>query len=144
MPFTSLFMNFSFFSYCIGNFHKSIEGFAYQNVIFELLILVKRWGLALGNVVLADYMSHVMRKPVYTLCEQQRPRSACASAPSDQHLCCSLLRWYSIFSFYIWNCKPLHSFCGCTGRFVSYLVANPEDKFSRDLAHIMSACLLFQ
>ena len=29
-------------------------------------------------------MSHVMRKPVYVMCEQQRRRSACASAQSDQ------------------------------------------------------------
>ena len=26
-----------------------------------------------------------MRKPVYAICEQQRRRSACASAQSDQH-----------------------------------------------------------
>ena len=31
-------------------------------------------------------MSHVMRKPVYVICEQQRCRSACASTQSDQHL----------------------------------------------------------
>ena len=37
-------------------------------------------------------MSHVVRKPVYAICEQQRHRSACASAQSDQHLCCSLPR----------------------------------------------------
>ena len=35
-------------------------------------------------------MSHVIRKPVFAICEQQRRRSACASAQSDQHLCCSL------------------------------------------------------
>ena len=29
-------------------------------------------------------------------------------------------------SFYIRNFKTLASFCGCAGRFVSYLVANPE------------------
>ena len=28
-------------------------------------------------------MSHIMRKPVYATCEQQRRRSACASAQSD-------------------------------------------------------------
>ena len=32
-----------------------------------------------------------MRKPVYSICEQQRRRSACAFGQSDQHLCCSLL-----------------------------------------------------
>ena len=31
-----------------------------------------------------------MRKPVYAICEQQRRRSTCASAQSDQRLCCSL------------------------------------------------------
>ena len=31
-------------------------------------------------------LSHIMRKPVYAICEQQRCRSACASARSDQHL----------------------------------------------------------
>ena len=34
------------------------------------------------------------------------------------------------------NFKPLLSFCGCADRFVSYLVANPEDRFSRDEAQI--------
>ena len=32
-------------------------------------------------------MRHVMRKPVYAICEQQRRRSSCASAQSDQRLC---------------------------------------------------------
>ena len=38
------------------------------------------------------YLSHVMRKPVLAICGQQRRRSACASAQSDQRLCYSLLR----------------------------------------------------
>ena len=33
-------------------------------------------------------MSHMMRKPVYAICEQQRCRSACAAAQSGQRLCC--------------------------------------------------------
>ena len=41
-----------------------------------------------GDILLGFYnMSHVMRKPVYSICEQQRRRSACASAQSDQRLC---------------------------------------------------------
>ena len=32
-------------------------------------------------------MSDVMRKPFYAICEQQRRRSACASAQSNQRLC---------------------------------------------------------
>ena len=31
--------------------------------------------------------------------------------------------------------KPLASRCGCAGRFESYLVANPENRFSRDEAY---------
>ena len=31
---------------------------------------------------------------------------------------------------------PLASFSGCIGQFESYLVANPEDRFSRDEAHM--------
>ena len=35
-------------------------------------------------------MNHVIRKSVYDICEQQRRRSAIASAQSDQCLCRSL------------------------------------------------------
>ena len=49
----------------------------------------------------------------YVICEQQRRRSACASPQSDLHLCCSLLGWYNISSFYSRNFKTLASFCGC-------------------------------
>ena len=37
------------------------------------------------------HMSHIMRKPVYAICEQHRRRSACASVQSDQRLCLSCL-----------------------------------------------------
>ena len=77
-----------------------------------------------------------MRKLVLAICEQYRRRSACACAQSDQHLCFSLLDRIITLKIYIQNSKPLASFCGCAGRFVSYLVENPEDRFSRDEAHI--------
>ena len=38
------------------------------------------------------YLSYVMRKPAFAICEQQRRKSACASAQSDQRLRYSLLR----------------------------------------------------
>ena len=85
------------------------------------------------------YLSHVMRKTVLAICEQQSCRSACASAQSDQHLCCSLPRYCNRSSFYMRNLKPPPSFCSCAGRFVSYLVGNPEDRFSHDEAHLSSA-----
>ena len=62
----------------------------------------------------------------YVICEQQRRRSACASAQSDQRL-----------SFCIRNLKPLPSLCGCADRFECTLVENPEDRFSRDEAQII-------
>ena len=80
-----------------------------------------------------------MRKPAFAICEQQRRRSACASAQSVQRLCYSLLRQGNTSSFYIQNFIPLASLYCCAGRFESYLVGNPEDKFSRDEAHIIAA-----
>ena len=35
------------------------------------------------------------------------------------------------------NFKTLASLCSWGGQFESYLVANPEDRFSRHMAHIM-------
>ena len=57
-------------------------------------------------------MSHVMRKPVYAICKKRRRRSVCASTKAQIRLPI------------IWYFKPLASFCGCIGRFESYLVAN--------------------
>ena len=74
----------------------------------------------------SSYLSHVMRKPVYAICEQQRCKPAYAFAQSDQRLCCSLPRQSNTTSFYIKNFKPLASFCGWAGRFESYLVEKPQ------------------
>ena len=49
-------------------------------------------------------MSHVMRKPVYVICEQQKRRLACASAQSDQRCLVSiipLLAIYEILRLYL-------------------------------------------
>ena len=45
-------------------------------------------------------MRHVMRKAIYAKCDQQRHRSACASAQSDQCICRSLPGKYNSFSCY--------------------------------------------
>ena len=45
-----------------------------------------------GKWYMSYSLSHIIRKPVFAICDQQRCRSACAFAQSDQHLCCSLLR----------------------------------------------------
>ena len=60
----------------------------------------------------------------YDICEQQRCRSACESPQSDQHLCCSLLRYYDMYTCYIQSFKILASFCSWAGWFESYLVEN--------------------
>ena len=62
----------------------------------------------------------------YAICEQQRCRSACASAQSDQHLCCSLLRQYDMYTCCIQSFVILASFCSWAGWFVPYLVENPR------------------
>ena len=79
-----------------------------------------------------------MTKPAFSICKQQRRRSACTSAQSDQRLCCLLPRKNDT---YIRNFKPLPSFFGCAGQFVSYLVANLEDRISHDEAHIVTMML---
>ena len=63
-----------------------------------------------------DNMSHVVRLPVLAICEQQRCRSVCTSE--------------------IQNFKTLVSIWSRAGRFESYLVENPKDRFSRDEAHM--------
>ena len=60
----------------------------------------------------------------YAICEQQRRRSACASAQSDQRLCCSLPRQNDTSSLYIRNFKILVGFCSWAGQFVSSLVGD--------------------
>ena len=61
----------------------------------------------------------------YAICEQQMHRSVCASGPSDQRLCCLLLRWYNSYTCYIQSFKTLASFCSWPGWAESYLLANP-------------------
>ena len=65
-----------------------------NNLSFRIYIYHTRIGRAKKAlcVCIKHEVSHVMRIPVLAICEQQRRRSACASAQSDQHLCCSLLR----------------------------------------------------
>ena len=48
--------------------------------------------IILGSRTRDKYLSRTMRNLSYVICKQQRRRSACASAQSDQRLCCSLLR----------------------------------------------------
>ena len=76
-----------------------------------------------------------MRKPVYAICEKQRCRSACA-------LRCLIIAFVvrSLHSIVPELAKSkisrLASLCSYADRFMSYLVQTPEDRFSRDVAHM--------
>ena len=84
------------------------------------------------------HLSHVMRKPVLAICEQQRCRSACASAQSDQHLC---FRYLDSIIPILDKSKTLTGLCSWAGRSESYLVADPDDRFSHDEAQLLQFVL---
>ena len=73
-----------------GSKHDSAKGDILITFPF-IFVKIPLFGHRLDPNLISD-MGHVMRKPVYAKCEQQRRRSACASVQSDQHLCCLLLR----------------------------------------------------
>ena len=73
-------------------------------------------------------MSHVMRKPVHAICEQH-PRSLISAFVV--RCLDSIIHLLAIAEI----SKTLTSPCN---RFESQLVANPEDRFSRDEAQIHS------
>ena len=83
-----------------------------------------------------------MRKPVYAICEKQRRRSACASAVWSAPLLVTAWIVYSTSTCYSRNFNPVASLSCWPGWFESYLVANPEDRFSRVKAHISHTVLL--
>ena len=76
-----------------------------------------------------------MRKPVYAIYEQQRRRSACGSAQSDQRLC---FRWLdsiiSLLSISKISSLYLASVAAQAGWSLPWS-QTPEDRFSRDDAH---------
>ena len=127
----------SFDTNIINYWQDSIDALRMQtesNMWWELLIA---WSICCRNLKASYHMSYIMRKLVFAVCEQRRRRSACASRQSDERLCYSMPRYYNTSFFYIRNFKTLSNLCGCADWFESYLVENPEDKFSRDKAHII-------
>ena len=73
----------------------------------------------------------------YVICEQQRRRSACASAQSDQCLCCSLPRCVmSLVSVTKISNFMLASVPEQAGLSLTYS-ETPEDMFSHDEAHLV-------
>ena len=78
-----------------------------------------------------------MKKPDFCLCENKGADQLCSNCTADQRLCFRYSDSTMSLLLYSQNFKPLACFCDCTGRFVSDLVGNPKDRFSRDAAHIM-------
>ena len=76
-----------------------------------------------------------MRKPDVCLCKNKGAGQLCSNCTADQRLCVhntvSKIHLLSNPKFQL-----LSIFCSCTDRFVSDLVGNPEDQFSRVAAHI--------
>ena len=81
-------------------------------------------------------MGLVMRKPAFCICENKDADQLRGNHKADQRLCfrymdsaIPILSKSEIF-------KHLAISCGCTARFVSDLVGNPEDRFSHNEAHM--------
>ena len=75
-----------------------------------------------------------MRKPAFCICENEGADQVTAQLINAIDSTMPLLPNTS--TSYIHEFKHLLTlFCGCTARFVSDLVGNPEDIFSRDAAH---------
>ena len=70
----------------------------------------------------------------YVICEQQRRRSACASAQSDQRLCCSLLSIISLDSIAKISRLYLASVAAQAGLCLTW--SDHEDTFCHNEAHM--------
>ena len=80
-----------------------------------------------------------MRKPAFSKCENKDADQLRINREADQRL------WFRYTDSTIpllptSGIKPLATFCGCTDRFVSDLVGNPEDWFSQNEAQFIT-CL---
>ena len=77
-----------------------------------------------------------MRKPDFWLCENKGADQLRSNCEADQRLCFRHMDSTIPLLKYEISFKLLAIFCGCTYRFVSDLVRNPEDRFSRVMSHI--------
>ena len=79
------------------------------------------------------YMSLVIKKPDFCICENKDADQLRGNREADQRLC---FRYIDPSTLLIRNYKPLAIFCSCTARYLSDLVVNPDDRFSQNEAHI--------
>ena len=92
----------------------------------------------------ACQVSRIVRKPDLCLCENKGADQLRGNREADQCLCFRYTD--SIFPLLLISYfKLLARFCDCTGRFVSDLVVNPEDRFSHVAAQvILSAHIIIE
>ena len=106
--------------------YQSITQFLTHMFVITFLII---WATSWQNLLLSYAYNSAF---AYNICVQQR--LICVISAFVVRCLDGITPLVS--TVYIRNVKPLPSFFDCTGRFVTYLVANPEDRFSRDEAHI--------
>ena len=85
-----------------------------------------------------------MRKPDFCLCENKGADQLRSNCEADQRLCFRYSDSTILLLLIAKTFKPLACFCHCTGRFVSDLVGNPEDRFSRVAAHLTKMLSIYR
>ena len=77
-----------------------------------------------------------MRNPLFCICENKDADQLRGNCEADQCLCFRYTDSTIPLLPKLENFKPPAIFCGCTVRFMSGLVGNPEDQFSHNEALI--------
>ena len=83
-------------------------------------------------------MSRIMRKPAFCNYAKTKPQISCAV--TTQLISAFVFATQIVQSLYYLNLNfqaCSHHLTGCTARFVSDLIGNPEDRFSHNAAHIL-------
>ena len=79
-------------------------------------------------------MSRIMRKPAFCICENKDPDQLHSYCAVNRHICWFFFRYLESTTPIL--SKPRAIFCGRSAWIVSELVRNPEDRFSRNTAHM--------
>ena len=81
-------------------------------------------------------MSRVVREPAFCICENKDTDQLRSNREAGRRLCFRYIDRTIPLLSKSKNFEPLAIFCGFAAPFVSDLVKNPEDRFSRNEAHI--------
>ena len=82
-----------------------------------------------------SYLREIETRFIFLVLRQQADTGK-SKAATQRDMLVGWVRKYNPYYSKIRSFKPLAIFCGCTAWFVSDLVGKPEDRFSRDVAHI--------